>query len=1064
MSNWTEFRNFCSYCIDCVKYSEKSQEYLFPNQLNTNFMLPALGYDWLQKEEFDIPTTQEQRYIRTALLTAEESDELFIGYPLSSFISTGGAHCLSPVMLFPVTVSTLGQGLTTGLRITIDRRGIEINKAWLEFHVPRDQHPRFARACENSLNGMNLDVENVLSFISAHFRKNEAIDSNRLSLKLSPPEGKSDNLLNTAVLFIGSSTKYTRTLIKELTQIRVEPDEVLDQTALAHVFRNPPLEIKEASDEEKKVPVLFTKNPLNDGQYRAIEEALNHPVSKVTGPPGTGKSHMSVNLIENEVFNGGSVLFTSKNHKAIHAVYEMCQDNKPREGFDFVSFCTIPGNDSVCQWDKMYDEIEKKRDLVTDYLNKSGRTNLPKNNDQIPFPALDSINHAQGMFRDANAYVKKYDVFRKKLSHFEQLMVETEKSLSALSGIPVSELQKKLQKLAEFLKTLDWERFQTDDEWLRKLAKCLELLKKEESTSETDSAWIRLMLWVRRFVFFRKRPDVIKQLKAIAPGLAAAYSKPSTIKKNARRLLRTIKFREKLEEFRKTEMEVIRQEESECNYEELETSLLQALKTIQACSKDAFVDFLCQKVNDMADGSLLDKMKDAVDGLVAPLPFMTQNPMKGKYDEALRLFGAFHKIFPAWGVTLLSLRKASPCLPGVFSLVLIDEASQCEIPPMIPALFRAKRVAVVGDTKQFPPVITMKKKLDEKLCKVHGVERKFMFSENNVFSVIPRSGAEIIELSEHFRCTDEIAMYCNEEFYKGKLCPSVGDRNNQGYDAYGLKPGMDFIDARDGDEAEIDCAIEYLKKLRKNGFKGTVGVISPLRKLANEMKTVCFRQAQALPVGLTDERINTANGFQGGQCDIIVFLLGLNENRKNGEEWYITDKDNKYIFNVSVSRAKVCFVAIGNKDRAENSGLSHIQKLIPGERIPKNVKIGPGEKRLQEALTNAGIETIAQYPVLGRYLDLAIVDEARNLKIDIEVDGQAYHLDRNGCRKNDDIHRDLLMATNGWKVLRFWHYEVIEHTAACVKKVREAIGKCSKERDAGRKRGVCGAGCDGSVR
>ena len=31
-------------------------------------------------------------------------------------------------------------------------------------------------------------------------------------------------------------------------------------------------------------------------------------------------------------------------------------------------------------------------------------------------------------------------------------------------------------------------------------------------------------------------------------------------------------------------------------------------------------------------------------------------------------------------------------------------------------------------------------------------------------------------------------------------------------------------------------------------------------------------------------QINTANGFQGGECDIILFMLGLNENRKHGEE------------------------------------------------------------------------------------------------------------------------------------------------------------------------------------
>ena len=83
---WTRFRNLCSYYIDCVKYSEKRQEYLFTNQLNETFMLPTLEFNWHLKEQFNIETSREQRFAGTVLLTADQSDELFIGYPLSSFI------------------------------------------------------------------------------------------------------------------------------------------------------------------------------------------------------------------------------------------------------------------------------------------------------------------------------------------------------------------------------------------------------------------------------------------------------------------------------------------------------------------------------------------------------------------------------------------------------------------------------------------------------------------------------------------------------------------------------------------------------------------------------------------------------------------------------------------------------------------------------------------------------------------------------------------------------------------------------------------------------------------
>ena len=62
-------------------------------------------------------------------------------------------------------------------------------------------------------------------------------------------------------------------------------------------------------------------------------------------------------------------------------------------------------------------------------------------------------------------------------------------------------------------------------------------------------------------------------------------------------------------------------------------------------------------------------------------------------------------------------------------------------------------------------------------------------------------------------------------------------------------------------------------------------------------------------------------------------------------------------------------------------------------------------------------------------------------KIDIEVDGQAWHLDRNGCRKADDVHRDILLEALGWHVIRFWHHQIVDNIQLCVNQVRQAIAK-----------------------
>jgi very-short-patch-repair endonuclease len=90
------------------------------------------------------------------------------------------------------------------------------------------------------------------------------------------------------------------------------------------------------------------------------------------------------------------------------------------------------------------------------------------------------------------------------------------------------------------------------------------------------------------------------------------------------------------------------------------------------------------------------------------------------------------------------------------------------------------------------------------------------------------------------------------------------------------------------------------------------------------------------------------------------------------------------------------------------------------------------EKVLAEALRQAGIPVAPQYPVAGRFLDLAILNPR---KIDVEVDGESVHRTAGGGRKDDDHWRDLQLQSLDWKVCRFWVYELREDLPRCVQKV-----------------------------
>ena len=1010
---WTKFRNLCRYYADCVKYSEKRQEYLFSNQIGISFMMPRLPFDWhVTDGEFVVETSPDDVFVRSNLLKASDEEELFIGYPLQSFISPNGVECLCPIMMFPVSISVRGAGYAMGMKMKIDWKGVSINQEWIEYHIPKADQKSFQRACEQADDESGrVDVELVLNYMSHRFGVKE-LSPNSMAFSVSHSQSMK-GLLNTAVLFEGNKTTYTKNLISELRRISTEPDAVLDKTALAYVFRDPPFPndyVHGDNADEKRIPVSFTKRSMNAGQFEAVEESLNRPVVKVSGPPGTGKSFMAVNLIANEVLHGGSVLFTSKNHKAIHAIFDKAPDAIQDSDFPLVSFCTTPDNNTNADWQESQSSVD-------------GRVGFVKSRVGGEFQLVDELQErlswwekldvALSQYRDVESHIARYQYLRRTIANFERLLCE----------------------LNEHIKTLPDDKLDSPEtkSLLKDINEALNATPKSGFIERLHNIIKRIL---KRDAFPNK--DLRAQLADVAPDLVNAFVSPKTIQKEIRRLLSVLKCREVIRQLEATEIEALKKEESESNYDNLKEATKKALLDAEAAVQSAYVEKILSRVSSIKDSeNIVARCKSSINDVLqtAPLPFMASVDDGSKYDAAVKEFQDYLKIFPAWAATMLSLKRASPCLPAVFSLAIIDEASQCEIPPMIPVLFRAQRIAIVGDSNQFPPVITLKEKRDlifRRMYRLEGPEyRKFAYGENNAFSVLPQK--ETMLLDEHFRCVDGIAQYFNEEFYKDSLCLCCETGRNGESAINGLKPGMVWVDAAGGDEAEMDAALEYLRELKSKGFKGSVGVISPLRDLANRFKTYATNNKSAIPEQLDIEsQINTANGFQGGECDVILFLLGLNGSRNHGSEWYITSEENKYIYNVSVSRAKYLFVAFGDKKRVLASGISYIKKLIPEERPKRKVSIGPGEERLRIALERAGIVTVPQYPIAGRYLDLAIPEK----KIDIEVDGQAWHLDRNGCRKADDIHRDRLLEALGWKAVRFWHHDIVSDVSGCVKRVQ----------------------------
>ncbi|MDD5706030.1 MAG: DUF559 domain-containing protein [Kiritimatiellae bacterium] len=95
--------------------------------------------------------------------------------------------------------------------------------------------------------------------------------------------------------------------------------------------------------------------------------------------------------------------------------------------------------------------------------------------------------------------------------------------------------------------------------------------------------------------------------------------------------------------------------------------------------------------------------------------------------------------------------------------------------------------------------------------------------------------------------------------------------------------------------------------------------------------------------------------------------------------------------------------------------------------------IGPiWEPQFAQLLWDRGIPVIQQYATCGRFLDIGLVSQKG--KLDIEVDGEC-HRDASGMRKVSDIERDLTLIAQGWRIKRFWVYQLRENMDGCVEEV-----------------------------
>jgi very-short-patch-repair endonuclease len=330
-----------------------------------------------------------------------------------------------------------------------------------------------------------------------------------------------------------------------------------------------------------------------------------------------------------------------------------------------------------------------------------------------------------------------------------------------------------------------------------------------------------------------------------------------------------------------------------------------------------------------------------------------------------------------------------------------------------------------------------------------GGRAKFAQSSNALFAFAETWPARNRRfLRDQFRSAPAIVDYLNDAFYDGRLvtrCDEDSLAVPRGY-----KPGLHWEDVRgrafagpEGGAVNEDEALaisEFLRKLLVEGsFGGSIGIISPFnaqvallqRKLAPVLQAAGREQKL---------RVSTIDRFQGGEADVILFSLVAARGMNSGPLNFLRREQRRV--NVAISRARALCVVFGDLGYAEACKIDTISGLARRAKEawspPRQPFDSLWERRLNAALRRRGLEPYPQYSVGSRYLDFALFGP-QGVKLDLEVDGRKFHTDPDGQRKAGDILRDAEMQARGWKVRRFWVYELAQDMEGCLDRVERDL-------------------------
>lgn len=846
-----------------------------------------------------------------------------------------------------------------------------------------------AFAFENLLNllpELPIDISKVNEFLKSlkGFLPSQKIDIKTMTdfedFIFENPFESELKVVNTFAIFNGADMSPL-TVVKEIEALR-EVDSFEDSALLNALLPiqetgNELFEVDKFEGNTNQLEEEFTHNfeflPLSDTQREIIKSTRSRPMTLVTGPPGTGKSHTITAVILDYVVSGRKTLLTSNTRKAVEVVVEkleeLCgpfivamsggrkqQNDLAKKLDDLINPGTLDDAPTVEELSKMEEE----------YLEKLENLQIKSNELEEKLSQLTrwSINH--NFTKDYMS--SDFEIPKNLEENTYKLRKKIEKAKSKTSDNVISKnLQRRL--IISVAKSLD-----IDSVKVKNLEEAVNYL---ESIQENKDLQQELTYPVNSKVsaLWNKVSKIDNDLR----DLATAYL-TGRRKLELKSLLSNPKNNREIANFRNA----LRRADNVAKKEILEDISYELLLDLFPCwaSTDNFLSHILPLKPRMFHLSIIDEASYC------------------RVDSAIP--------------TLYRARKG----------LIVGDPNQLK-----PVMFLSKSLnnaAIAKSKMNKASTVTynFKRPLFDIVSENLDLNAKFMLDEHF------RSEQEIIKFSSDKFYNSKLSLMTQKPRFEEDI---VANQINFPINVHYVDGKRKFKTGPN--EFEATKAIEVAKKIIKRNPEWTVGILTPFRSQANfgtSMLSKNFTNNELIKSKLI---FDTAHQLQGDERDAIIISFTLDKDFLTNQLNWMQEETG--VFNVSITRARkeLHIVSSLQPTQLPKGLLKEFLEYAEDSLVPAPLSSEYDSKFEEDVairLVDQKIKIIPQFPAAGYLIDL--VASKHGEFIGIECDGPS-HFDSEGNRTERDLERHMKLQRAGWNLHRISYIDWEKDSNNEIKKI-----------------------------